>query len=277
MRSSPRRPTSRPPPASRRSGPTGRPTRRCSQGRIQTTLKVAFDDKARTSEWKDVTAQHHGLTTLDPILFTDSETGRTFVSQLLLACSAAEYTDNDGEGTTPWTPSQGCGVGTGIDHQSVGGGPYPEGSAPLGAVYPNAVYYCTNGAAAALCASSLNGGITFGSAIPAITTECGVLHGHLRVAPDGTVYLPSTSCNGRQGLSVSEDGGVTWTVKYVPDSLGGPSDPSVSAGKDGTVYYGYSDGSGRARIAVSTDKGDTWAKTSTSARRTASTTPSSPR
>ena len=38
----------------------------------------------------------------------------------------------------------------------------------------------------------------------------------------------------------------------------GTSDPSVSVGADGTVYFGYSDGTGRAKVAVSRDKGLTW-------------------
>jgi hypothetical protein len=222
----------------------------------QNTYKVAFDDAAGTSTWTDVTGNTTGQITLDPILWTDSRNGRTFVSQLLLACSAAEFTNDDG---ATWIPSQGCGEGTGIDHQSVGGGPFPPNLAPASAVYPSAVYYCTNGAAATTCGRSDNGGVTFTTVAPAFTEECGVLHGHIRVAPDdGTVYIPATSCHGKQGVSISHDGGTTWHVSYIPDSIAGQSDPSVSAGADGTVYFGYSDGSGKPKVAVSTDHGDTW-------------------
>ena len=223
----------------------------------QTTLKVAFNDKAKTSTWTDVTGNTTGVITLDPILWTDSTTGRTIVSQLLLACSAAETTDDDG---ATWVPSQGCGVGTAFDHQTIGGGPYPAETAQVGVIYPHQVFYCIQGAVAALCARSLDGGHTFGNAVPAATTECGVLHGHIRVAGDGTAYLPFNNCNGRQGVSVSTDGGLTWKVKVIPDSLAGTNDASVHAGKDGTVYFGYADGSGHPKIAVSRDRGDHWAR-----------------
>lgn len=220
------------------------------------TYKVTFDEDSGASSWLDSTGNLTGVETLDPILWTDSKAGRTFVSQLFLACSAAEFTDDDG---LTWLPSQGCGEGTGIDHQSIGGGPFPASLQPVSAVFPDAVYYCTNGAAATLCARSDDGGVTFNTVGPALTEECGVLHGHIRVAPDdGTVYLPATSCHGKQGVSVSKDGGVTWAVHPIPDSIAGTSDPSVSAGSDGTVYFGYSDGSGKPKIAVSTDHGDTW-------------------
>jgi hypothetical protein len=223
----------------------------------QNTYKVAFDDKAGTSTWTDVTGNTTGEVTLDPILWTDQRNGRTFVSQLLLLCSASELTNDDG---ATWVPSQGCGEGTGIDHQSIGGGPFPPNLAVANAVYPSAIYYCTNGAAATTCGRSDNGGVTYTTVAPAFTDECGVLHGHIRVAPDdGTVYIPATSCQGRQGVSISRDGGTTWTVSFIPDSIAGTSDPSVSAAADGTVYFGYSDGSGKPKVAVSTDHGATWA------------------
>jgi hypothetical protein len=81
----------------------------------------------------------------------------------------------------------------------------------------------------------------------------------VRVGPDGTVYVPNNNCRGKQGLAVSPDGGITWSVHTIADSLAGTSDPSVSAGRDGTLYFGYSDGSGRAKVTVSRDHGTTWA------------------
>lgn len=218
------------------------------------TFRVSFDDSGKAT-WVDKTGKLTGVDTFDPILWTDQKAGRTFVSQLFLACSAAEYTDNDGD---LWLPSQGCGEGTGIDHQSIGGGPFPASLKPLSAAVPSAIYYCTNGAAAATCGRSDDGGATFTTVTPALTTECSVLHGHIRVGPDGAVYLPSASCEGKQGVSVSLDGGVTWALHQIPDSLAGTSDPSVSVSADNTVYFGYSDGSGKPKVAVSTDHGATW-------------------
>ncbi len=208
------------------------------------------------------TADPSNQVSLDPIGFTDSTTGRTFVSQLLFACSGAVFTDNDFQSVTP---SQGCGTGiNGFDHQTFGGGPYPAGMSSLDPSYPHAVYYCSQAQAlvlgGAFCSRSDDGGLTFGSPVEIFGGKCNGIHGHVRVAPDGTVYVPNNNCAGKQGVAVSTDAGQTWTVRRIPDSHAGQSDPSVSAGKDGTLYYGYADGTGRAKIAVSRDRGKTWSR-----------------
>ena len=229
---------------------------------------VAFDDKRGTSTWTlvndDVTDPSNKIS-LDPIGFTDHVTGRTFVSQLYLACSAAAYTDDDFD--TAAIPSQGCGSGiNGFDHQTFGGGPFPEGLLPVsGLVYPHAVYYCSQGQGlllgGATCSRSDDGGLTFNPPVATWTTECSGIHGHVQVAPnDGTVYLPNAKCGDKQGVAVSVDGGQTWAVRTIPDSLSGESDPYVGVGSDGTVYYSYSDGTGHPRVAISRDRGKTWSK-----------------
>src|SRR3954452_18211189 len=88
-----------------------------------TTAKVTGFDGAGHATWQDVT-EPTAVTSLDPILWTDRDTGRSISSQLFLACSKAMVTDNDG---ASWTPSTGCGLGTGIDHQTIGGGPWSSG------------------------------------------------------------------------------------------------------------------------------------------------------
>src|SRR3954451_11455651 len=121
-----------------------------------TTAKVTGFDGAGKATWTDVT-EPTAITSLDPILWTDRDTGRTITSQLLLACSKAAITDDDG---ASWLPSQGCGIGTGIDHQTIGGGPFAGALRGANPVYPNAVYYCTQlGVETASCATSLDGGM----------------------------------------------------------------------------------------------------------------------
>src|SRR3954465_15127995 len=104
-----------------------------------TTAKVTGFDGAGHATWADVT-EPTAVTSLDPILWTDRDTGRSISSQLLLACSKAMTTDDDG-GT--WLPPQGCGVGPGIDPPTIGGGPFAGVLHGQDPVYPNAVYYCT--------------------------------------------------------------------------------------------------------------------------------------
>ncbi len=229
---------------------------------------VTFNDKAKTSSWTlvndDLTDPSNKIS-LDPIGFTDHVTGRTFVSQLYLACSASAYTDDDF--ATLVIPSQGCGSGiNGVDHQTFGGGPYAEsGNVVGGIVYPHAVYYCAQGQALVLggatCSRSDDGGLTFNNPIATWTTECSGIHGHVQVSPsNGAVYLPNAKCGNKQGVAVSTDSGQTWKVHTIPDSLSGESDPYVGVGSDGTVYYSYSDGTGHPRVSVSRDNGTTWSK-----------------
>jgi PKD repeat protein len=222
-------------------------------------LRVTRDEclsssRQETDVWVDKTAPSNSLVTLDPILFTDFRTGRTFASQLGPKCSLMSFSDDDGES---WLPSQGCGINAGVDHQTVGGGPFPAGD-PIGGIgYPNAVYYCSHDAAVAQCALSRDGGVTFGPAVPIYNiTQCTGLHGHVKVGPDGTVYVPNKSCMGLQGVAVSTDAGLNWTVRTVPGSSSGESDPHMDIGPDNRVYYAFSAGS--TYVATSTDRGQTW-------------------
>lgn len=222
---------------------------------------------------KDVSSTTTSTFTADPYLFTDSRTGRTFADQLLTASSACAFTDTDGPGNMPGTPDTAGTTGytpcgqlptAGVDHQTLGGGRYSDTAKPptAGATgYPNAVYYCSQGIAAAFCQRSDTGGQVFQPGIPIYTTAdgCGGLHGHVRVAPnDGTVYVPNKACGTTQAVTVSQDNGTTWKVKSIPDSSPGASDPSVSAGLGGKVYFGYENGDGTPRIATSDNRGDTW-------------------
>jgi hypothetical protein len=245
--------------------------------------------------WTDVTppAQlvilHSGLESLDTILITDHPTNRTFTSYLEAGCSKMNYTDNDG--ATWKTVVLGCGIATGVDHQTLAGGPYAPGAGPL-LSYPNAVYYCAQADLVAGCARSDTGGDVFGptfemyqtalsiSTGPVPLTACGGLHGHAKVAPDGTLYVPNPSCsfstNGTgfvtaQGLIRSTDNGRTFSVLPVKGAgwsswlatTQRESDPSVAVATDGTVYYGWQDGANNAvgsrqRMSVSHDKGASW-------------------
>jgi hypothetical protein len=241
------------------------------------------DAKAQTS-----------ATTLDAITFTDQNTNRTFVSQLVGACSLTSFTDDAGK---TYTPSQGCGPGVLLDHQTFGGGPYPEGRPPTAGLtgYPDAVYYCAQNGYSGACARSDDGGETFGPGVPAYNTPangapdggaCSAIHGHIRVSRQGTVYLPDKGCGGTPtpnnltnseffggapALSVSEDAGMTWSVRPVPGAHNpDESDPSVDTDKAGTVFFGWEDGinpsetvygtTSAAKIAVSKDHGKTWSK-----------------
>jgi len=152
----------------------------------------------------------------------------------------------------------GCGLAAGADHQTVGGGAFAPGLSGTG--YPDSVYYCAQAIATAQCSLSINGGVSFNPAVPIYTAlQCGGLHGHIKAAPDGTVYVPNADCGGKAAVVVSTDNGTTWNVRSVPGSTTqDESDPSVGVGSSGTVYLGWQNGNGHPYVAVSHDRGATW-------------------
>ncbi len=211
--------------------------------------------------WTRVGATLTSIATLDPILFTDSGTDRTFASQLAGACSLMAFSDDDG---ASWTQNPfGCGIGAAADHQTVGGGPFAPGLSGVG--YSRAVYYCAQAIVSAECALSIDGGLTFDPAVPIYTVaQCNGLRGHIKVGPDGTAYVPNADCGGRAAVVVTANNGVTWSVRPVPGSTTqDESDPSLAIGSGNTVYYGWQNGTSNAAgsqpyVGVSHDHGQTW-------------------
>ncbi|MDP3856524.1 MAG: PKD domain-containing protein [Stagnimonas sp.] len=243
------------------------------------TLRATFPEnldpvqpESCEANWEDVSYVLTSTASLDPILFTDQRTGRTFVSQLnsqsvpvapvlVGANSLFAYTDDDGAN---WTPGQIDAPNGSYDHQTVGAGPYPATLAPALSNPVNkgsAVYYCSQVGVDGLCARSDTGGLTFNRPTTTFTLlECGAIHGHVRVAPDGTVYLPARSCGENQGVSVSTDAGTTWTVRKIPTSAPPPGilDPSIGLASDGSGYFCYINSDGHPHVAVTHDQGATW-------------------
>ncbi|MDX6274170.1 MAG: hypothetical protein QOJ92_1380 [Frankiales bacterium] len=226
-------------------------------------LRVSFDGKGSgSSTWTDVTPKVEGEQSSDPIIWQDPSTGRVFMNQLMpQGCSLMAYTDNFAE---TWTQTPlGCGAGIAFDHQTVGTGtPRLLKTAPT---YPNIVYYCTNDVAAADCSTSLDGGLTFSPAHPVFGPEsaCAPITGHVKSAPDGTVYLMPDGCGAHQSVWVSENDATTWTERPIPGStVGDAGHPVVATGHDGTVYaaWGSNDNvrGGRIHVSVSRDKGVHW-------------------
>jgi len=236
------------------------------------TIKAQFPSYGASPTLTDVSCLATSKKTLDPIMFTDSQTGRTGVSQLLanpaLANSVTQFFDTTATGPSgPQTvcqPSQGGGELSGPDHQTLGGGVYPKvlpaGVGPTGP-YKHAFYYCSQAIVAAFCSRSDNGGTSFVTGAPPYTTAdgCGGLHGHVRVGPEGNVYLPNKSCGKTQGQAVSKDAGQTWTLKPVTGTtVSDGSDPSVAADRAGKVYFASISSAGKPQVSVSNTQGSTW-------------------
>ena len=185
------------------------------------TFKVRWAHGDAT--WTDVSANAangcpQGSTqSLDPILFTDRTTGRTFESQLTGVDSFTCYTDDDGK---TWQPSTGGGIPSGVDHQTLGGGPITKGG--LGSLpttdYKHTVYYCSQDIATAFCAAS-----------PRRRHDLRRRRADVRPDPvrrparprQGRVRTARRTCRTRAAASnaavvVSRDDGQSWTVRKVP-------------------------------------------------------------
>jgi hypothetical protein len=226
------------------------------------TLRAKFHDDSSPArvDWFNRSFLTTSTRTNDPILFTDSITNRTFVSQLIFPTkqSLSAFTDDDGE---TWSLSQGAGINAGVDHQTIGGGVFPGGLGSVDPNYANAVYYAAQDLALAEFALSLDGGRTYGPAVPMYTiADCAGIHGHIKVSPvNGTAYVPLRSCGGQQAVAVSTDGGVQWRLSKVP-SKASTWDPSVGVSTGGVVYFGYGDENDTTpRVAVLQPDG-TWAR-----------------
>ncbi len=234
--------------------------------------------------WEDVTPylgdQRLPPSTGDPYIYVDPATDRVFSLDMFpaLSCSFLSFSDDEGDS---WTsqPAACMGNPPPYDHQTIAAGP-PAMTPTVG--YPNIVYQCTNRVTDALCARSLDGGLTWSAGtivdrglkpervdptappleFGAIEGLCSALHGHLAVGSDGTVYLPKVDCsiwNTPPVVAVSHDDGLTWSLVKVADDIAssGP-DPAVTTDADGNAYYTYVSAAGKLMLATSTDAGRTW-------------------
>ena len=194
-------------------------------------------------ENKSATATNIGL---DPILWTDQLTGRTFASNSTAGANAVyAYSDDDGDN---WIQAGFSPPNGGADHETIGSGPYPAAFSALGnpVNQGQAVYYCSQDVVGpASCQRSDDLGASYGPGVFAYdgngVTQCGGLHGHIHVAPDGTAWLPVMQCGGVQGGALTTDGGTTWTEFLVPNSASQQqgADPSIAIDSDSTIYYSY--------------------------------------
>ena len=239
------------------------------------TLFIKFNDSCplngQKATWYNSAAPTSQFVDSDPIGFTDRQTGRVFAGELTLTSPSCKvsFTDTDGLDTlgqpslAGWSPSSGP-LGSGIDHETIGGGPYHTPVPSLPTPYPHAVYYCSQDLVTAFCLRSDDGGATFGPPVPTYTSQCGGLHGHVKVAPDGTVYLPNNNCGGHGAVVVSEDNGLTWQIRPVQNASAQTvananlQDPAVGIDTSGRVYFAMANGNGSAVVATSTDHGQTW-------------------
>jgi PKD repeat protein len=197
----------------------------------------------------------------DAILVTRPSSGRTWAGGLVVqggsGAATSQFCYSDDEGTTWAGPVT---VAGSVDHESLGQGPWTAAGnvLPGGASY--AVYMCAHDQSfAVFCNTSHDGGQSFDPPVP--VNACMLGHGHPKVAPDGHVFVPITSCAGGTGFFYSLDQGQTWAAKSIPGSpnYGGGFDPSLAISTGGGIYFARSEPQvGGTWVALTRDEGATW-------------------
>jgi len=199
----------------------------------------------------------------DRVLIVDRATGRVFVDDTTLACTVLSWSDDLGQTWT--TDPLACGGGA-TDHPKVAVGPRTVLADPTGKLYPNVVYLCANSLTHTPCTVSVDGGATFGPALPAgfaepdkgrVTPTC-AFQGVPIAAADGTVYQPRGQCGAF--VDRSTDNGLTWERHVVAQGEGATSGdtPDLAVAPDGTVWFFWTGADWQPRLARSTDGGRSW-------------------
>jgi hypothetical protein len=216
------------------------------------------------------------IVSFDPYLWVDDAEGvdRIFTIDLTVACAYLSFSDDEGK---TWTTNPvACGRPVN-DHQTLFSGP-PAISPTL--TFPNIVYYCWNDIGSSSCSKSLDGGITWvPTGSPAFSgydpnaedpglpegpskhrpANCGGLHGHGHVGPDGTVYMPKGHC-GQPWLAISHDEGATWERVQVATNGVADHEASVATDRKNNIYYAYVGKDRLIYLVISKDGGKTWTK-----------------
>jgi len=143
-----------------------------------------------------------------------------------------------------------------------------------------------------VCGASRDGGVTFGAGVPTFNqnpaNNCGALSGHVKVAPDGTAYVPNKDCGGAPtkdqltdglfegggpAVAVSTDNGVQYTVRRVPKATTQVEDDNtIDVSRTGRLWMAWQNGANvstskgattsTADVAWSDDRGVSWSRTS---------------
>ena len=237
-----------------------------------TTRAIGWDASIAKSQnggktWKDVgprlPTQHSiPLETNDPYIYVDPGTDRVFTFHMspILTCSVMTYSDDGGK-SWDYNP-KGCSPTVVWDHQTMVAAK-PRTLPTVG--YPNVLHQCVNAVYAAMCSTSIDGGLNWGPSVVAYENDkasslCGAQHGHLAAGPDGQVYLPTSRCGEKPMVYISDDDGLSWRQSVIADMDTPFVDPTVSVDSKGNLYAAFIDERGFLYFTTSTNDGKKWAK-----------------
>lgn len=198
----------------------------------------------------------------DPMLWVDPVTDIVYDDPMfpVLACSSLISSRDDG---ATWTERDAVCQVPPMDHQRLGSGlPGPKAPPLAGALHPTVLYECYNQVAATECATSDDGGLAWNPPVPVAVLGrdgCAGTDGSPRASPHGAVVVPIFDGCASLLLGVSEDNGLTWSLRPGPPGTGaGADDPSVVFTPDGTMYVTWTGNDFLVRMARSHDLGQTW-------------------
>src|SRR5581483_4767938 len=226
--------------------------------------------KDKGQSWKEIkptlpTGQNVHTSSFDPYVYVDPDSGRVFMDDIWpLGCGMLSFTDDKGGS---WTTNPiSCGNPQVNDHQTLVAAK-PRTLPTL--LYSKVVYRCVNNVAEAACAMSYNGGLSFTPQVPVFTgveksdgdapapVFCGALTGHLKAAPDGTVFLPRGGC-GYAEVAITQDDGATWTTHVInKDHPADDHEVGIAVDEANNVYATWFS-HGLVWFAFSKDHGATW-------------------
>lgn len=224
--------------------------------------------------WAPVTEHFPGLdavaSTWDPMLWVDRAADRVYALHLgpYFSCAWIYWSDDHGDSWT--TRPQACLAPT-IDHPKLATGPPGPDAPPVaGALHESVALVCSNKLAGTLCSGSYDGGLTWtfesdpfppGSPPhdPVAGITCNYPTGHPAWSADGVIAVAKANACDALYVSVSADGGLTWTPKRGPPGQGETFDPDLAFAPDGTLYALWQRAADHLPVlARSRDLGDSW-------------------
>lgn len=167
----------------------------------------------------------HDHEVYDPFLYVDRDAGRVFRLMMQAqsvggnGCMQLIWSDDEG---ASWGENPALCVSPPFhDHESLAAGKPRGPFQPEG--YPNLVHLCLNHAQGTECAVSLDGAQSFLAphvVFPSVSVRgwCGGLNSPVVTDGEGRVFVPRLHCDVPQ-VAVSEDGGLTWTIRTLPGPL----------------------------------------------------------
>ncbi len=203
----------------------------------------------------------------------DADTGRLFMMQQQTGWFCSTLSISDDGGATWLTNPLGCGHPVGPQYSGIVWTSRPAILPTVG--YPNLVHVCTSRIVDSACATSLDGGLSFGPLRPVFSGYdrgnsdpgiagvpglCGFPPGEAVAGPSGLLLIAHSACQTPE-VAMSRDDGLTWTLHRVaPDHrvARAAGHMAVAIDEAGTPYVAWIDEANEVWMVAGSDGGQRW-------------------